>query len=123
MYEISNLGRVKSLARKVHMRMMPERIMVLHSHHNGYKVVWLRKEKTHIKFYIQRLVAEAFIPNPEGKDVVNHIDCNKFNNCISNLEWMTFSENTQYYYKNKNKMVSVSVSVHSEEIDPEEIPF
>lgn len=45
---------------------------------------------------VHRLVADAFIPNPEGKSTVNHKDENKENNCADNLEWMTFAENTQY---------------------------
>ncbi len=67
----------------------------------GYKVVWFRTKTTHRKFFVHRLVAAAFIPNPESKDVVNHIDENKRNNQISNLEWMTGCENTQYYFSKR----------------------
>lgn len=107
-YEVSNHGRVKSLGRKYDCFgkkkcLLSEKIMKLHLHNNGYKVVWLRKDKTHVKFFVQRLVAEAFIPNPNAVPVVNHIDCDKTNNHIANLEWMTFSENTTYYYKKKEE--------------------
>ena len=51
-------------------------------------------------FYLHRLVATAFIPNPENKSHINHIDCNKFNNYISNLEWCTHKENMEHSSKN-----------------------
>lgn len=50
-------------------------------------------------FYVHRIVAGAFIPNPMSKPFVNHIDGNKLNNDISNLEWVTASENTQHAYE------------------------
>lgn len=71
--------------------------------HNGkqpYFVIGLRKVgKTH-KYLVHRLVAETFIPNPENKPQVNHIDGDVHNNCVENLEWVTNAENTQHAYDN-----------------------
>ncbi len=66
-YEISNLGRVKSLTRG----RWKERIMVQHDHREGYLVIWLRQPSIHKKYFVHRLVAEAFIPNPDNSPVVN----------------------------------------------------
>lgn len=49
---------------------------------------------------MHRLVAETFIPNPKNYPCVNHIDCNRTNNNINNLEWCTYKENTQWALKN-----------------------
>lgn len=64
----------------------------------GDKVKDARKQKIH---KIHRLLAEHFIPNPDNKPCVNHIDGNKLNNSISNLEWATVSENVKHAYVNK----------------------
>lgn len=90
MYEISNIGRVRSTSKNIIMR--PQ------IHYKGHLFLHLYKDKVYRKFFIHRLVADHFIPNPDNKEVVNHIDENKKNNNVSNLEWMTSGENTRYYH-------------------------
>lgn len=65
---------------------------------NGYCRVCMRQQSTNkrVDKYIHRLVAEYFIPNPLNKKVVNHLDCNKQNNHVLNLEWCTYKENNDY---------------------------
>lgn len=92
-YEVSNLGRVKSLERII---MRPTKVYsrILKPHCKIYsRVVLCDKDKNKGEISIHRLVAENFIPNPENKPFVNHIDGNKNNNALLNLEWVTPSEN------------------------------
>lgn len=65
---------------------------------NGYLVYSLHKDGVHIKILVHRLVAKTFIPNPENKPEVNHLDGNKENNHVSNLEWATPSENMKHSF-------------------------
>lgn len=101
-YQISNLGNVKSLERIVSnnkndgVRIVKEKILHSIDNGNGYKFVSLNKNNKHKNFYIHRLVAGAFVENPENKKYVNHKDFNKYNNNASNLEWCTQKENVNY---------------------------
>lgn len=66
---------------------------------HGYLFVNLRKNNKKKNYYIHRLVAQAFIPNLYGFDTVDHIDGNKKNNCISNLQWLSRGDNVRKYHK------------------------
>lgn len=73
--------------------------------YNGYCRVYMRHNDGKRKDrYVHRLVAEVFIPNPNNKSCVNHKDCNRTNNSVANLEWVTVKENTDYTMK-MNRMV------------------
>ena len=97
-YQISNLGRIKSTVGK-------EKILKTWIN-KGYYSVSLMKDKVQKNHLIHRLVAQAFIPNPENKLEVNHIDGDTKNFNISNLEWSTHSENI-HHSKNISKNGSV----------------
>lgn len=91
-YKISNLGQVKSLIGE------EERIMKPSDNGSGYLAIAIRKSKKYIGKLIHRAVAEAFIENPKNKEYVNHIDGEKYNNSVENLEWVTPSESMDHSY-------------------------
>lgn len=101
-YQVSNLGRVKSLERDVYypngtiIRHMEEKILVPSLGGGGYPFVHLHKNRKIKQEYVHRLVAMAFIENPENKPQVNHRDEVKTNNVVENLEWCTSVYNANY---------------------------
>ena len=102
-YQISNRGRVKSLARKVKYqnttRELKEKIKSTFISSNGYERVELSKDNSNKKYNIHRLVADAFIPKIENKEFVNHINGIKTDNRVENLEWCSQSENELHAYR------------------------
>ena len=89
-YAVSTDGRVKNVK--------TGRIMKQHKNHKGYWILGLTKNGKQKSFRVNRLVALAFIPNdnPQEKTEVNHIDENKDNNCVDNLEWVSPKENMNH---------------------------
>lgn len=79
---------------------------------NGYLRIYIPKIKK--RFLLHRLVATAYIPNPDNKPQVNHIDGNKHNNSVSNLEWCTGPENMSHFYETMNGK-PIKVDTHSEQ--------
>lgn len=88
LYAVTSCGKVWSYKRK--------KFLNPFSNEKGYLLVTLCKDSVIKHYKVHRLVAEAYIPNPENKPQVNHIDECKTNNCLNNLCWMTGKENVNY---------------------------
>lgn len=120
-YSISNTGAIKSVRRVIvtclgRSRTIPERILMPKSNGVGYQFVTLCKGGNRKNYYVHRLLAQAFIPNPDSKRFVNHIDGNSLNNSLDNLEHVTHPENTKHAYdkglnSNKGSKHSFSIGV------------
>lgn len=110
LYEVSSYGKVRSLDRvildknKRKIRLKGKELYFTKSkideksHLSRFSVQLWKNNKTYLRF-VHRLVAETFIPNPENKQTINHIDGNPLNNHVENLEWATYSENQKHAYK------------------------
>ncbi len=104
LYQASNLGRVKSLARNMvefhkgtrYTRSYPERVLSQGNDGHGYKLCWLSRGGKGKSIRTHRLIALAFLPNPDGLRCINHKDENKSNNIVENLEWCTHLYNVNY---------------------------
>ena len=95
LYQISNLGRVKSFRRKNKV------ILKLREDKDSYLLVNLYKDRKQRTFKVHRLVAQAFLDDKNNLPEVNHRDENKVNNCLENLEWCTHVYNNNYGTKNR----------------------
>lgn len=103
-YEVSNMGRIRSLDRTIVdknglVKHLSGKILKPNKQVHGYLGVYLCKEKKR-PFLIHRVVAEAFIGSPKSGQQVNHKDLNKENNRVSNLEWVSRSENARHAEEN-----------------------
>lgn len=97
LYQISNLGRVKSLLRKdIYGRIIPEKILKQSENKCGYLRVHLYKDGISKFIFVHKLVALSFLPNPKKLDETNHKDEIKTNNNDCNLEWCTRKYNVNY---------------------------
>lgn len=106
LYQVSNLGRVKSIrGRKV-----TEKIMKPHLQRTGYYSIWLCKEDKKGNKSLHRIIAEAFIPNPENKPCIDHVNGVATDNRIENLRWCTYKENS-------NNPVSIQKMINTRNSD------
>lgn len=104
-YQVNEIGEIKSLCRYVENgspngMILKERILKPRQNANRYMQVTLRDGKKSFAKYVHILVAEAFLTKPSSDLIVNHKDGDKTNNNVSNLEWVTYSQNNQHAYDN-----------------------
>lgn len=104
-YQVSNCGRVKRLAYEIKnpaprangsVLKFKEHLLTPRKITHGYLSIMLYKKGKPKNYKIHRLVAQAFIPNPDNLPEVNHKDEDKTNNCVDNLEWCTHKYNSNY---------------------------
>jgi len=99
-YEVSNLGRFRRITVRTKMAKIQFGSLSTTNTHTQYVKVSVNSKT----LMLHRLVAETFIPNPDNKPMVNHRDLDGSNNTVSNLEWVTASENMQHSADNKDKI-------------------
>lgn len=102
LYKVSTLGRVKG----------KHRIKSQQDNGKGYLMVRLNKNGESRWHLVHRLVAKAFIENPQNKPTVNHIDGNRKNNKFNNLEWATYSENNLHSYRSNGRKSALAVPIY-----------
>lgn len=116
-YQVSDSGLVKSLPRTITRNSgsykIQERILSPSKHKSGYLYVMLSKDGLDYMKRVHRLVAEAFVPNPDNLPCVNHKDENKRNNVSSNLEWCTHQYNINYSGNTTKAAKTVSLKIVS----------
>ena len=99
MYEVSNHGNVRSWKNNRWGRLDSPKILRSTTNNKGYLYIYMGRRNYAL---VSRLVAKAFIPNPDNKPEVNHIDKNPLNNHVSNIEWSTRSENMIHAHKGED---------------------
>lgn len=95
-YEVSTLGRIRRIKGRSAGKILKGSLNAS----GGYLIVSLYVNKRYKYLLVHRVVAITFLPNPDNKPQVNHIDGNKLNNALTNLEWATQEENMQHAWKN-----------------------
>jgi hypothetical protein len=122
LYEVSDLGNIKSL--NYNHTIGNVKLLKPVKNKGDYFQVTLYKDKIQFIKKIHRLVAQAFIPNPDNKPQVNHIDGNKQNNAVSNLEWTTSQENVIHSWENGlSVMTEETKNKISQSLKGEKNPF
>lgn len=108
LYQVSNYGNIKRKKRNIphinnSIRVFNEKLLKLCIEKKGYSIIRLSKDNKIKSFKVHRLVALHFSENVDNLEFVNHVDGNKLNNFINNLEWVSNRENINHYLKSINK--------------------
>ena len=119
-YQVSNMGNVRTLDHFIidksgRVQHIKARILKLHTYPNGYKDVMLQNNGVAKRHLVHKLVAIAFIPNPNNLPEINHKDESRDNNCANNLEWCTRKYNCNYGSYNAKRSRLAKGRVMSEE--------
>ena len=112
LYEVSSIGNVRNVRRNT--------LLKLSKTNNGYIRVFLYKNGISTGFQVHRLVAQAFLPNPDNLPMINHKDEDKTNNNVTNLEWCTAKYNVNYGHRTEN---AINTRVKNGYADPDFIGF
>ena len=120
-YQISSLGNVRSKDRFIKRGnsgyWLKGKVMTPYPNSKGYLRVCLVKNNTEKNVFVHRLVAQAFIPNPNNYPIINHKDENCINNCVENLEWCTYSYNNTYNDLHHRKMKNYNWEERNKKVD------
>lgn len=122
-YRVSNYGRVKSIGGWCGNAKRNEKIISISYTKDGYQKVRLIHGKSDKTCRVHRLVANAFLPNTNNKKTVNHIDGNKKNNNVENLEWADRSEQMYHAYKLGLKKPIIGCDNINSKLTPENIKY
>lgn len=117
-YQISNLGRVRSLPKQFRRFLKIIKPMIDKA---GYYRITLWKNSEYKRFLIHRLVAEMFVSNNKNKPTVNHLDNNPSNNIFNNLEWCTQSENMLHAFRTKSKVMPKGEDCYGHKVTEKEV--
>ena len=112
LYQISNLGNIKSLNAYGHNK---KKLLKPFIDKNGYLNIILSKNKKKKYCLVHQLVAKAFIKNPNNYNEVNHLDGNKENNCVDNLEWCDRKHNIRHAFE--NNLIKTRKKVNQYDLD------
>ncbi len=114
-YQVSNFGRVRGVDRLIKssrggFQKLTGKVLSQSEIWNGYMTISLYGNGKEKRLLVHRLVAIAFIPNPENKATVNHIDSDRKNNRLDNLQWTTYSENTKHGFEFGKMYIPIGAS-------------